>query len=117
MAPSKIVDEREFRPSSLEQAEQLYHALVAAEVSPGMARGVVSWLIVLPANRADDPATNATRRDYRQALAKLGEPPWGPRRLQVVSGNRDMVGYLRSAHRRAGHRFHIGSWSLASLAA
>jgi hypothetical protein len=72
-----MIDERDFVPRSIDEARALYGSLVRSGTSVSQARGVVSWLIVLPEQRSDDPASDMVRRDYRRALLPLGEPPWG----------------------------------------
>lgn len=74
--PRGLADERRFQPLSIEQARALYDALVDQGTPISQARGLVTWLIVLPDRRGDDPAANSTCRDYRRELARLGVPPW-----------------------------------------
>lgn len=86
--PAAIIDERSFVPRTIEEAQQLYDGLIDVGVPVAVARGIVTWLIVLPERRADDPASNQLRSQYRQALLRLGVPPWEP--------NGDMGAYLSS---------------------
>lgn len=76
--PAPLTDERRFVPETIDEARQLYAALVDDGSSLSMARGIVTWLIMLPERRADDPAPNSLRRDYRRQLQRLGLPPWDP---------------------------------------
>ena len=74
--PAALIDERQFVPTSVEQARQLYAALVRVGTPVSQARGIVTWLLVLTEHRSDDPASDVVRRDYRRALLNLGSPPW-----------------------------------------
>lgn len=90
-----MIDERDFVPQTTKQARDLYHALVAADVPVAQARGIVTWLLVLPERRADDPASNMLRRDYRRCLLLLEIPPW--KKSLVAVGGSQAKGVLRSS--------------------
>ena len=77
MAPPKIVDERRFVPETIAQAQALYSALVRQGTPITQARGLVTWLILLPERRSEDPASDVLRRDYRRELLRLGAPTVG----------------------------------------
>lgn len=72
-----MIDERLFKPATIEQAKELYEALIQAGTSYAVARGLLGWILVLPERRSEDPAGNQVRRDYRRELLRLGKPPWG----------------------------------------
>lgn len=71
-----MIDERRFVPRSIDDVPVLYTGLLETGTSAPMARGLIGWLLTLPDTRSDDPAGNPTRTRYRQALLRLGTPPW-----------------------------------------
>jgi hypothetical protein len=75
--PAPSIDETGFVPRDLDEARQLYDALVKNETPVSQSRGIVTWLIVHTGRRADDPSTDKVRADYRRQLGRLGAPPWG----------------------------------------
>lgn len=113
--PAPLIDERDFFPPDLNAARRLREALVASGASIALARGVVGWLIDAQSHltRADDPASDLTRSRYRQALARLDGPPWGP------ESNRDMGAKLKSVRllrsRRRGGKGDNGARLLAAV--
>ena len=74
--PAPVIDEWQFVPTSVEQARQLYAALVRVGTPVSQARGMVTWLLVLPEHHSDDASASVLRSRYRQALLNLGSPPW-----------------------------------------
>lgn len=92
----KLADETEFIPTDLRQARRLHVALVDSGTPVAQARGIVSWLIMLP---QQDAASGQLRTTYRRELARLGTPPWRPR--SRVSATRAKGAYVRSDRRFA----------------
>ena len=122
-----MIDESHFVPRDLRQARALHDALVRIGAPFAQASGIIGWLITLPAERSEDPHSNATRRTYRRRLRELGAPPWesagaaamgdpaallGPTGADAMAGVRDPhIGSVPSP----GHR---SEWSaLAALVA
>lgn len=70
------IDERRYKPPTIEAAQDLYDALVATGIPICVARGVLAWVLVVPERRADDPASAVIRSKYRKALGRVGTPPW-----------------------------------------
>lgn len=74
-----LVDEWTFTPDSIEQARDLYRAMVEAGTPPPRARHIIAWLIVKPPRAKDDPTAKTARSEFRKVLAQLGAPPWETR--------------------------------------
>lgn len=71
-----LIDEWTFTPDSIEQARDLYRAMVEAGTPPPRARHIIAWLIVKPPRAEDDPTARSARSEFRKVLAELGAPPW-----------------------------------------
>lgn len=75
MPAPRSIDEQLFRPRTVEEAQQLYEALVT-HARPAQARSVLTWLLLPPDNPAN-PATSRIRKsEYRRVLKLLKVPPW-----------------------------------------
>ena len=90
--------EKEFVPSSLEEAAELRRALVSVGgASPTEAAGILGWLLAKYFDEIDTTG-KATRARYRKVLASLNGSYPGPRRGQKGTVTPP---YLRRARSRA----------------
>jgi len=71
------IREELYRPTTTEEAGDLARALIAAGVGRSQAWSIIGWLID-PEGVAWSPDSATVRRsEFRSALLKLPEPPWG----------------------------------------
>jgi hypothetical protein len=98
--PNALIDETQFVPKDLAQADELEAALIKAGTSRAKAWGVVRWL-----QGGRKPIPPATKTGYRRELVRLGSPPWEPNEgmgayISRIDGRRRQNGYhpSRSAH-------------------
>jgi hypothetical protein len=69
------VNERDYVPRTLDEARQLFDALVSrGDVTGGHARAIVGTLLTLPERYT--PAFSVRVVSYRKILARLDRPPW-----------------------------------------